>query len=171
VPDALKIQLTAELKDPPWIALAKRHLGLTERAGPNHNAEILQFWKDIKRGGIKDDETAWCAAFVGAMLERSGIVSTRFEGAGSYTSYGTALMQATYGCIACFQRPGGNHTGFEVGRTASGDLLILGGNQKNAVNIREFSPQRLIARRWPPGMPILNQLPPLGTAPTSTQES
>jgi hypothetical protein len=50
-----------------------------EIKGPRHNPLILQFWKGIKRGGIKDDETPWCAAFVGAMLERAGIKSTRFD--------------------------------------------------------------------------------------------
>jgi hypothetical protein len=51
----------------PWIA-ARKHIGQMEIKGPRHNPLILQFWKDIKRGGIKDDETPWCAAFVGAML-------------------------------------------------------------------------------------------------------
>ena len=64
-----------------WIELARKFIGLHEVKGKEHNPEILQMWKDIKRGGIKDDETPWCAAFVGAMLERAGIKSSRFEGA------------------------------------------------------------------------------------------
>lgn len=71
-----------------WVAEARRYIGLTEIEGPQHNSEIVAMWKAIKRGGIKDDETPWCAAFVGACLERVGIASTRFEGARSYASWG-----------------------------------------------------------------------------------
>lgn len=75
----------------PWITEARKHIGQMEIKGPRHNPLIIQFWKDIKRGGIKDDETPWCAAFVGAMLERSGIKSTRFESAKSYLNWGFRL--------------------------------------------------------------------------------
>lgn len=71
-----------------WVDEARRHIGLTEIKGPQHNPEIVAMWKAIKRGGIRDDETPWCAAFVGACLERVGIQSTRFEGARSYASWG-----------------------------------------------------------------------------------
>ncbi len=72
------------MAEPKWLVEARRYIGLNEIKGSLHAAEILQSWKDIKRGGIKDDETPWCAAFVGAILERTGINSTRYESAKSY---------------------------------------------------------------------------------------
>ena len=48
----------------PWMDFAKALIGVKEIPGTKHNPEILQMWKDIKRGGIKSDEVPWCAAFV-----------------------------------------------------------------------------------------------------------
>lgn len=67
------------MSEPAWVIEARKYIGERELKGPKHNSLILQMWRDIKRGGIKDDETPWCAAFVGAVLERCGIKSTRFE--------------------------------------------------------------------------------------------
>ena len=50
----------------PWMDFAKALIGVKEIPGTKHNPEILQMWKDLKRSGIKDDETPWCAGFVGA---------------------------------------------------------------------------------------------------------
>jgi len=136
----------AEIK---WIAEARKHIGLREVKGGQHNPLILQFWKDIKRGGIKDDETPWCAAFVGAMLERTGVQSTRFESARSYLDWGRHLDAPAYGCVVVFTRDGGGHVGFVVGKTPSGDLLVLGGNQGDAVCIRAFPTSRVSGYRWP----------------------
>jgi hypothetical protein len=52
--------------EPKWLSEARKHIGTREIKGGQHNAEILGWWKAIKRSGIKDDETPWCAAFVGA---------------------------------------------------------------------------------------------------------
>lgn len=41
----------------PWIANGRALIGISEVKGSKHNPEIVQMWKDIKRGGIKDDET------------------------------------------------------------------------------------------------------------------
>ena len=140
-----------------WIVEARKHIGLREIKGAEHNPEILQMWKDIKRGGIKDDETPWCAAFVGAMLERVGIQSTRFESARSYTSWGTALHDPAYGCI---------------GQDANRNLLVLGGNQGDAVNIRAFPRSRVTGYRWPAGEPGPESYKlPLQNAQTSTSEA
>lgn len=39
------------------------------------------------------------------------------------------------GCIVVFTRQGGGHVGFAVGRDKFGNLLILGGNQSDAMTI------------------------------------
>jgi uncharacterized protein (TIGR02594 family) len=140
--------------EPLWVLEARKHLGLTEVKGAVHSPEILQMWKDIKRGGIKDDETPWCAAFVGAMLERVGCRSARFEGASSYLKWGTALSHPILGCIVVFTRKGGAHVGFVVGRDAKGQLLVLGGNQSDAVNIKAFGLTRVSGYRWPAEHPV-----------------
>jgi len=132
-----------------WIDEAKKHIGLRETVGAASNPVIVQFWKDIKRGGIKDDSTPWCSAYVGAMLERSGIRSSRFESAKSYLEWGVLLTDPTPGCIVVFSRDGGGHVGFCVGQDKDGNLLVLGGNQGDAVNVKSFPRSRVTGYRWP----------------------
>ena len=143
-----------------WVDEARRHIGLTEIKGPQHNPEIVAMWKAIKRGGIRDDETPWCAAFVGACLERVGIQSTRFEGARSYASWGEKLEKPVAGCVVVFSRDGGGHVGFVVGQDKAGNLLVLGGNQADAVNVKAFPLSRVTGYRWPQGEPL-----PVGDLP------
>lgn len=155
-----------------WIDEAKKFIGLAEVKGAKHNPEIVQFWKDIKRGGIKDDETPWCAAFVGAMLERVGIKSSRFEGAKSYLEWGEKLDRPVVGCVVVFSREGGGHVGFVVGQDKAGNILVLGGNQSDAVNVKGFALSRVTGYRWPAGEPMpRGELPVLAAADISRNEA
>lgn len=157
-------------KDFPWIAVARSLIGLKEIKGPQHAPEILQMWKDIKRSGIKDDETPWCAAFVGAMLERVGIKSSRFEGARSYEQWGDKLNEPVYGCVAVLTRTGGGHVAFVVGEHSNGDLLLLGGNQGDSVSIARYPRSRVSAYRWPTGVPLKVVPMPIGEAAYSPKD-
>lgn len=159
--------------DPAWLAEARKHIGTREIPGARHEPKIVQWWKAIKRGGIKDDETPWCAAFVGAMLEQVGLMSSRFESARSYLQWGVPLAIPAVGAIAVFTRQGGGHVGFIVGQTPDGQsLLILGGNQGNEVNVRSISKARLTGIRWPKPVPLPSTVGVLaGWAPASTTEA
>jgi uncharacterized protein (TIGR02594 family) len=161
-----------EKKEPLWLAIARTYIGQREIKGVNHNPLIVSWWKAIKRGGIKDDETPWCAAFVGAMLEKVGIISSRFESARSYLTWGTKLASPVVGCIVVFQRDGGGHVGFVVGTDMKGNLLVLGGNQSDEVNIRAFTRDRVVGYRWPTAVPMeYAPLPLLATADLSRSEA
>lgn len=149
---------------PSWLIEARKHLGLSEVKGAAHNAEILKMWRDIKRGGIKDDETPWCAAFLGAMLERVGIRSTRFESAKSYLQWGVTLTNPVVGCVVVFSRDGGGHVGFFLGYDKKGNLLVLGGNQSDGVNVRAFPVERATGYRYPETLPIPTTAVPILSA-------
>jgi uncharacterized protein (TIGR02594 family) len=159
--------------DPPWIAEARRNIGVREIKGPQNEPKILAWWKAIKRGGIKDDETPWCAAFVGGCLEAVGVTSSRFESAKSYETWGSPLSAPAFGCVVVFSRDGGGHVGFVVGQDPAGNLLVLGGNQGDAVNIKAFQRSRVTAYRWPLGLPMANaaSLPTLAAADLSRNEA
>ena len=47
----------------------------------------------------------------------------------SYLSWGEKLDRPVLGCVVVFTRDGGGHVGFVVGKSTSGNLLVLGGNQ------------------------------------------
>lgn len=138
--------------DPPWLRVARRYIGTKEIPGAAHNAVILKWWRMI-RAPFVDDETPWCAAFVGGALEEVGIPSSRSASARSYLNHGSRLTEPAYGCIVVFWRgkPGGwsGHVGFVVGRDKDHRLLVLGGNQKNMVGIDPFDTGRALGYRWP----------------------
>jgi uncharacterized protein (TIGR02594 family) len=141
------------MADLPWVAEARKHIGTREIPGPVHEPKILRWWRAIKRAGIRDDETPWCAAFVGGCLEAVGIVSTRFESARSYMTWGVPLDGPQYGAIAVLWRTGGGHVAFVVGRNADGNVALLGGNQGDAVSIAHFDERRIVGYRWPAIVP------------------
>lgn len=158
---------------PVWIAEAKKHLGKKEVLGPGNNPWILTLWKAIKNGGIKEDAVPWCAAFVGGVLEASGIRSTRSGAARSYLDWGLKLTNPIYGCVVVFSRNGGGHVGFVLGQDAAGNLLVLGGNQGDEVNVRSFPRTRVVGYRWPDSsaIPPYKNLALSSAAQLSTRES
>lgn len=157
--------------DPAWLDIARPLTGLHEIPGQQHAPEILAMWRAIKRSGIQSDEVPWCAAFVGACLERAGIRSSRFESAASYLTWGVRLDGPAHGCIVVFSREGGGHVGFVVGQQPDGKLLVLGGNQGDAVTIKAFDRARVTGYRWPVDVPIANAPLQLGAAETSRSEA
>ena len=160
------------MTEPAWLIEARKYIGLKEIPGSAENGTIVQFWKTIRRGGIKSESVPWCAAFVGAMLETVGVISTRFESAKSYEKWGVKLDAPAVGCVVVFTRDGGGHVGFVVGQDKAGNLLVLGGNQGDAVNIKTFPRSRVTSYRWPAGItrPVTN-LPLLASAEVSKNEA
>lgn len=138
------------MTEPRWLVGARKYIGEREIKGRKHNPLILRWWTVI-RAPFTDDETPWCAAFVGGMLEAAGVKSSRSAAARSYMKWGRSLANPALGCIVVFERgPRNGHVGFLVGIDGrTGNLLILGGNQGDAVNIRAFPPSRLLGYRWP----------------------
>jgi uncharacterized protein (TIGR02594 family) len=140
-----------------WLEVAKKYIGQSEIKGSRHNPLILKWWAKI-RAPFTDDETPWCAAFVGGVLEECGIRSSRSAAARSYLKWGQALKFPIAGCVVVFWRgkPDGwsGHVGFVVGRDARDNLLVMGGNQGNAVTVAPFYRGRVLGYRWPLNEPL-----------------
>jgi len=141
----------------PWMDVARKYLGQREIKGNKHNPLILQWWTYI-RAPFTDDETPWCAGFLGGVLEECGIKSTRSAAAQSYLKWGQPLSAPAEGCIVVFWRGSpdskSGHVGFVTGKNHKGDLLVLGGNQGDAVTIKSFPRWRVKGYRWPSGYQI-----------------
>jgi uncharacterized protein (TIGR02594 family) len=137
---------------PYWLDEARKYIGVEEIKGPHHNENIIRWWKKIG-SHFRDDETPWCAAFVGGVLEECSLKSTRSPAARSYLKLGAHLHRSALGCIVIFWRgkPDGwsGHVGFVVGEDEHGNLMVLGGNQGDAVSIRPFARARVLGYRWP----------------------
>lgn len=140
---------------PHWLDIARTYIGTREIKGPKHSPIILKWWEKIK-APFRDDETPWCGAFVGGVLHEAGMVDKIVKGpaaARNWLNCGVPLDRPAVGCIVIFWRgsPKGwsGHVGFVVGKDRFGNLMVLGGNQSDAVNIKPFSRTRVLGYRWP----------------------
>jgi uncharacterized protein (TIGR02594 family) len=153
-----------------WLKEAWREFGQAERAGTRENPRIIALFRDAGHASVTRDEVAWCAAFCGACLERAGIKSTRSLLARSYLAWGSPLAEPRIGAIAVFSRganPSEGHVGFWLGE-ADDHVVLLGGNQGNAVSVVRYPKTRLLAVRWPLDVPASTGEPPPAEAPVTS---
>lgn len=139
------------LEQPPWLAAAWAELGQREVRGSADNARIRAFFREVGHPAILHDEVAWCAAFVGACLERGGLASTRSLMARSYLRWGDDEPAGRIGAVAVLSRgrdPAAGHVGFLMGETPT-HVVLLGGNQGDAVSVAAYPKTRLLGLRWP----------------------
>jgi uncharacterized protein (TIGR02594 family) len=141
---------------PEWYRLAWADRGVTEFKGKRHNPTVVAYFRDAGFSAIKDDETAWCAAAVNAWLVRGGQPGSRSLAAKSFMNWGKALDRPRVGCVVVLHRgdPKGwqGHVGLYAGETAT-HVLLLGGNQGDAVSVAKFPKSRVMpgGYRWPKG--------------------
>lgn len=132
--------------------IAKTFVGTREVPGKKSNPEILAMFRAVGHEWVEDDTTAWCAAFVGACMERAGLRSTRQLNARSYLQWGVPveLADAQEGDVIVFSRgdPSGwqGHVGFFVKRAGT-NIEVLGGNQSDAVSVARYPASRLLGIR------------------------
>lgn len=141
--------------------IAFNEYGEKEIVGPLHNQEVLEYYEVAGHSWVKDDETAWCAAFVGFCLEKSGIRSTRALNARSYLNFGAPTANPSVGDIVVFWRGSKDgwqgHVGFFI-RKDGDKIYVLGGNQSNEVNISPYSASQLLGYRKVPGVDTLKSI-------------
>ncbi len=137
--------------DPPWLSIARREIGVKERPGSAHHPRILQYHASTRLRATTD-EVPWCAAYVCWCLEQAGITSTRSAAAASYRTWGQSC-ELKDGAVVVFGKSdpdaaGTGHVAFCVGVDGD-DVLVLGGNQRNSVNVSRRPRSRIVAIRWP----------------------
>lgn len=136
----------------PWMPIAISEIGVKEVAGDGDNPRIIEYLAtvplDTTASERRNDETAWCSAFVNWCIEKSGKSGTRKSAASSWLTWGQSVATPRRGCIAVFKRNGGNHVGFYISETAN-EIVLLGGNQSDAVNISKRSKAGFLGYRIP----------------------
>lgn len=165
------------VEEPLWLQAARLYIGLREIPGIQHDSTILG-WLELLKSKIRDDETPWCATYVGGIFESIGIKSTKSLAARSYLDWGVKIDEPVVGCVVVFWRgsPKGwsGHVGFVVGRDAENRLLVLGGNQNDQVSIEPFDESRVLGYRMPKDEPYASNPLPLYAStgmPTSRNEA
>jgi uncharacterized protein (TIGR02594 family) len=148
------------------LAAAGEHIGLTEWPGAKHNPAIVQMFADKGHDWVQDDETPWCAAFVGSVLASLGLPHTGKLNARSYLAWGSEvrMQDARPGDVVVLWR--GSLTSWQ-GHVAflvrfDGDRVILrGGNQGNAVSDAPYARDRILGIRRADGVQARGSRPVL----------
>ncbi len=139
------------MDQPAWLAAAWAELGVREAAGAATKPAITAYFREAGHSEVRNDATPWCAAFAGAMLKRSGVPGSGSLMARSYLTWGEPLEVARAGAVTVLSRgddPAAGHVGFLIGATAS-SVVLLGGNQGDAVSVQAFAAGRVLGYRWP----------------------
>jgi uncharacterized protein (TIGR02594 family) len=153
---------TVQPDDPAWLQEAFSVLGLSEIAGARHEKRIVEMYRAAGHPEIKDDETAWCAAYVNWCLSQAGIDGTGSLMARSFVKYGRGLHRTDTiprGAIAIWPRgaPPSGHVNIVL-HDDGAYVWCIGGNQSKAgtngaVTIGKYAKGQAVAYRWPLGAP------------------
>jgi uncharacterized protein (TIGR02594 family) len=151
---------TVQPDDPAWLQEAFSVLGLSEIAGARHEKRIVEMYRAAGHPEIKDDETAWCAAYVNWCLSQAGIDGTGSLMARSFVKYGRGLHRTDTiprGAIAIWPRgaPPSGHVNIVL-HDDGAYVWCIGGNQSKAgtngaVTIGKYAKGQAVAYRWPLG--------------------
>ena len=137
---------------PVWMRAAEAELarGVREIAGTEHHPRILEYHAATSFQA-STDEVPWCSSFVNWCMQQAGYDGTRSAAARSWLTWGEPLEQPTYGAITVLARgknPALGHVGFFTDRRGT-DVLLMSGNQGNAVSIAAYPVARVLGYRWP----------------------
>lgn len=154
------------------LSIAEQYLGKTET---KDTAVLASFIKKNAGIDINPANTAWCAAWMNAVLGASGDRGSEGNrlAAKSFATYGEdVLSNPEKGDIAVFTRTGGGHVGFFIGyeeKDGKKYVRVLGGNQGNSVSEKLYPADRLVAiRRIPKFTEVAKSGPGVGKSPSQT---
>ncbi len=127
-----------------WLALAVKEIGTKEFPGNDLNHPRIQAYLSTVNGLSKidksQDETPWCSCFMNWCVEQVSLNGTDSAWAKSWGNWRNVvkLAQADIGDIAVFDRStttvnAGHVAIFITKDDTAGKVLVLGGNQSNAV--------------------------------------
>lgn len=142
------------MTEPAWLIEARRHIGLREIHGAP-TAPVIAGWLAKLGAWWADDETPWCGTAVAAWMQACSVPRPKhWYRAKGWLDWGIDIGAPVVGCVVVFEREGGGHVGLVVGRDTRGRLLVLGGNQGDAVSVAPFSLDRVAGYRWPAEFPV-----------------
>ncbi len=144
----------------PWLAEAKRLIGLTEAAGAADNPVILD-WAKAAEVTFAHDEIPWCGLFmahcIGSALPEEPLPANPLS-ARNWLKFGIDVAPQL-GAILVFWRGSkqgwAGHVALYWGQDAD-SFHVLGGNQSDSVTVTRIARSRLLGARWPTSVAPLN---------------
>jgi uncharacterized protein (TIGR02594 family) len=141
---------------PIWLLEGLKWMNTKEAPGAADNPDILE-WARAEGGAIAksyhSDSIPWCALYANMVLTKVGLQGTETLWALDWSNWGSKLAGPAVGAFAPMKRQGGGHIAIVVGRDQHRNLMCLGGNQSDAVNIKPFPAARPLSFRWPKEVP------------------
>jgi uncharacterized protein (TIGR02594 family) len=132
--------------------LAQRFVGMKEVGGSVSNPQILAMLR-LDESWPAGDETPWCSAFVNYIAWLMRLPRSRKLNARSWLEVGASVplveARAAFDVVILSRPPSpeSGHVGFMAGYEPPNTVLILGGNQGDAVCVAPFSSSRIIGIR------------------------
>jgi uncharacterized protein (TIGR02594 family) len=135
------------------VDIALSQYGVREVQGPeDHSPDVLKYFVEIGHGWNKNDELAWCSAFMNWVAMKAGCEYTGLLNARSWLEVGESIGRhgVKLGDVVILWRkeydsPWG-HVGLYINEDPD-SIYILGGNQGNMVCIKQYPKKRLLGYR------------------------
>lgn len=129
---------------------ALAHIGVREVPGIENNSRIVQMLR-LLLPWAQSDSINWCSAFVAYVAKQLGYEHERANAAArSWLAVGEKADYPVPGDIVVFWRVSRwdwrGHVGFYLGEVGD-KIVVLGGNQGDAVRISEYPKNRLLGYR------------------------
>ncbi len=128
--------------------LAQRFVGVKETPGATSTPLVLAMLQ-LDGDWPKDDAVPWCSAFANFIAWLLRLPRSKSLAARSWLQVGRpiSLEEATpANDVVILSRAGGGHVGFFAG-LQDDDVLVLAGNQSDAVNVSVFPRDRVLGVR------------------------
>lgn len=143
--------------------LAQRYVGIREFSEQGQDHPLIQWWFSLCGWSIDTpDEVPWCSVFVNGIAWELRLPRSKSAAARSWLGVGTPVSDPTHEPMVGFdvvvlQRGSGaqpgpevldapGHVGFFAGFDM-GRVMVLGGNQGNAVSVASFPATRVLGYR------------------------
>lgn len=155
------------MSNPSWYDAAVKEIGTREQS--NNAGPAIQRYINLAHCGSIGDP--WCAIFMNAMLESTGVRGTRSPSSQSFRHDPNfvLLKGPARGAIAVYWRishsSGLGHVGMYDGEDSHGFINTLGGNESDMVRRELLNPNGahfgLVGYYWPKSieLPIIGKLP------------
>lgn len=138
---------------PPWMAEMHRRMGLHEIT---HKAKLIEFLKIGKFLG-DPSKLPWCGDMVESCIAKvlpAEVLPANPFWAQAWTTFGINAQSPLVGSIGVIRwSASSGHVGFVAGVEGS-KIVLLGGNQSNAITLASFPREKFIAFRWPKTFPV-----------------
>jgi uncharacterized protein (TIGR02594 family) len=136
-----------------WVKIGLKEVGTREVIGGGSNPRIDYYHKIAGLPWAKD-QVPWCGSAMAYVFQKA-IKDTPKNPARalSWSHFGIAIDNPAVGCVAVKRRDGGGHCGIVLA-VRGAELLLLGGNQSDAFNIKKYRVSSFDWFRYPKGQSL-----------------